>query len=43
MGQKRAILSWLKRSLGQSGCESGQFDPYFSHEYIYIYIDIDIK
>ena len=23
---------------GQSGCWSGRVDPYFSHEYIYIYI-----
>ena len=34
-GSKRIILSELKTGLGQSGCGSGQVDPYFSHEFFF--------
>ena len=36
-GQKMVILSGLKTGSGQSGCGSGQVDPYFSHEFYFLF------
>ena len=37
-GKKWVILSGLKTDLGQSGCRLGRVDPYFSHEFIYLFL-----
>ena len=34
---KRVILSRLKSGLGQSGCVLRRVDPYFSHEFLFLF------
>ena len=34
---KRFILSRLKTSSGQLGCESGRVGPYFSHDFFFFF------
>ena len=34
---KHVILSGLKMDSSQSSCGSGQVDPYFSHEFFYLF------
>ena len=36
--QKQVILSRFKTGSGQSGCESGQVNPYFSHDFFFFLI-----
>ena len=38
VGKKWVILNWLKTSLGQLGCGSGQVDLYFSHDFYFFYL-----
>ena len=37
-GSKWVILSEFKTGSGQSGCGFGRVDPYFSHDFFFIYL-----